>query len=742
MAQQQRKLQLIKGERHLFSASDDDAVMKQIAATHAPDGRDVDARPILRIVQDILHRATPAVLLSPTLAQLDISDEKGSHGALLGMLEAVAYIIHRISCEIKCRCTGGRSDPHATALALFNSLSSFSWDAKLVLALAAFAVSYGEFWLTAQQFSLNPLAKSVALLKQLPDILEQTNSLKPHFDAIDALIEEMLDVANSIIELKELPTDYITSDAPAMIMATSHIPTAAYWTVRGIIACMSQMIGLIGFGHEEIASTSGAWDLSSLAHKLSNISGHLRKQLGFCYQHIGQFAIQIFLGFQSFLLFIAWLILFSTFPVQCTNSCKLIFSADEEKRDIEAFQNLIRLFEMLQIDNMRILKALLHSKDDLPLVDGVTKQRVGVDVLRRKMVILLISDLGISLEELTILTNIYNATHHGKYGRQYEIVWLPIAEKGVQWTDENQKQFVYLASSMPWYTVNHPTMIQPHVVRYIKEVWNFSKKPLLVVLDAQGKVACPNALHMMWIWGNLAFPFTALREEALWNDETWKVEFLVDDIDPIIVQWAREEKYICLYGGEDIAWIKRFTSAMKKVIQETKIPIEMVYVGKSHPKERVRKIITTIDNEKLSGTWHDLVYIWFFWARLESIWYSKMQQGRTLDEDQIMQEVMTLLTYDGSNEGWATISRGSAEMVRAQGKTLVECLTEVDAWKGEVERVGLIPALTNALAPYHKHEHCVSLILPGIDGKIQERVVCAECRRPMEKFILYRCCND
>lgn len=51
-------------------------------------------------------------------------------------------------------------------------------------------------------------------------------------------------------------------------------------------------------------------------------------------------------------------------------------NADEKRHD-EYFHMLIKLFETPHIDNMKILKALLYSKDDmLPLVDGTTKTRV------------------------------------------------------------------------------------------------------------------------------------------------------------------------------------------------------------------------------------------------------------------------------------------------------------------------------------------------------------------------------
>ncbi|XP_065006599.1 protein SIEVE ELEMENT OCCLUSION B-like isoform X1 [Musa acuminata AAA Group] len=692
------KMLAIKGDRHLFSASDDSVVLKQILGTHSPDGRDVDARPLLRLVEDILQRATPTVIVTPQ-APAELVEDKVHHVEVVAMLEALAYTVHRISCEISCKCSGG-GDAHATTMALFNSLANYTWDAKVVIALAAFAVSYGEFWLTAQLHKVNPLAKSVALLKQLPDILEHTDALKPRFDALSNLIKAMLDVTKCIIQFKELPSEYISPDNPDMDMALAHIPTAVYWTIRSVVACASQIVALIGPGHEHITSTTEVWELSSLAHKVRSIHEHLTKQLELCNRHIG------------------------------------------EKKHLEAYQTLVRLFETVHIDNNKILRALIYSKDDLPLFDGDTKRRVSVDVLRRKIVMLFISDLDISHEELLVLIQIYNDTYQGKLDRPYEVVWLPVIDRHAPWTNAKEETYNRLASTMPWYSLHHPSLLEPAAVKYIRNEWHFDKRPLMVVLDPQGKVVCPNALHMMWIWGSLAFPFTSNRELALWKEETWRLEFMVDDIDPDMLAWVREGRHVCLYGGEDIEWIRRFTMVMRRVSQEAKIPIEMVYVGKSSPKDRVRKAISVIASEKLSGYWQDPVMVWFFWVRLESMWYSKMQHGRTIENDPIMLEVMTMLSFDGSDEGWAIVSRGSMEMVKAHGKMIVDCLSQFDSWKGKVEEEGFVPALTEALLPLHTHEHCTRLILPGDTGRIKEEVVCAECKRPMEKFVLYRCCNN
>ncbi|OVA17625.1 Sieve element occlusion [Macleaya cordata] len=704
--------QLMRSERHLFSTSDDNVITKQIQATHAPDGREVDVMPILHLLEDLFERANPTtttttvgavIQANGSQAQMDTLEDKTHQAGFLNMLEALAYTIHKISCEISCKCSGG-GDAHAVTQTLLNTLSSFSWDAKVVLTLAAFAVNYGEFWLVAQTYPTNHLAKSIAILKHLPDILEHSHdSLRPRFDALKNLIKSMMDVTRCIVQFKALPAQYITPDTSAMSIAIAHIPTAVYWTMRSVVACASQITSLIGFNHEYMSSTTESWELSTLAHKLSNIHGHLTKQLSICHQHI------------------------------------------DEKRQVEAYKMLVRLFETIHIDNMKILKALIYPKDDLmPLFDGSNKRRVNLEVLRRKNVLLLISDHEMPHDELSILEQMYRESrqHPTRLESQYEVVWIPIADRATPWTEAKEKQFETLQMMMPWYTVYHPSLIDQAVIKYIKEVWHFSKKPILVVLDPQGRVVCPNALHMLWIWGSLAFPFTSLREEALWKEETWRLELLVDGIDPVIINWIAEGRFICIYGGEDIEWIRKFTTTARAVAQAARIPLELVYVGKSNPKERVRKNIATITFEKLGHCWQDLTSIWFFWVRLESMWYSKMQLGKTVENDSIMQEIMSMMSFDGSDQGWALFSRGTSEMAKGKGETILTSLTQFDAWKGDVEQKGFINALKDHLLQIHPPHHCNRLILPGTAGRIPEMVVCAECGRPMEKFIMYRCCTD
>ncbi|XP_010248720.1 PREDICTED: protein SIEVE ELEMENT OCCLUSION B-like [Nelumbo nucifera] len=700
----------MRGDRNImFSTSDDSAMMKQILATHAHDGREIDVKPLIQLIGDIFQTSPPTaptavdgvIVPAAETHPIDALVDKTQHLGFVGVMEAVAYTIHKISTEISYKCSGG-ADAHATTQSVFNMVSSYTWEAKMVLALAAFAVTYGEFSLVSRFYLTDQLAKSIALLKQLPDILEHSELLKPRFDALRKLFMSLLDLTKCVIEFRGLPTQYISSDTPPMSVAVNLIPTAAYWTVRSVVACSTQIISLIGFGYEYVPSTAEAWELSSLAHKISNILDLLKKQLHLCYQHI------------------------------------------DEKRHLEAFQTLIRLFETPHIDNTKILKALIYAKDDLQLLfDGT---RVGLDVLRRKNVLLLISDLDISRDELSILEQVYMESRQQptRPESQFEVVWIPVVDRSLPWDQYKQTDFERLQTSMPWYSVHHPSLIDPAVIRYIKEIWNFGKKPILVVLDPQGKVVCQNAIHMLWIWGSMAFPFTSNKEESLWKEQTWKLDFLVDGIDQQILNWIVEERYICLYGGDNLEWMEAFVNALRAVALEDNISIEFMYVGKSKPKEPQAKINGVIMSKKLGHFLSERALIWFFWDRLQRMYYSKMKQPRKNagEHDHIMQEVMTMLSFDSSDQEWAVISRGSFEMARAKGDQILKSIRMHEEWKEQVGSKGFIPALNDHLHGHPPEHHCNRLILPGTVANIPETVPCSECNRPMEKYVLYRCCTD
>ncbi|KAI3464169.1 hypothetical protein Pfo_020896 [Paulownia fortunei] len=690
--------------------SNDNALRKQVQATHAHDDRLVDVESILVIIKDILNLVSPGIdgILNGSEKHTDTLEETAALTGFDGIEDTLALLINKISCELSCNCSGG--DGHASAMEILNILSSYTWDAKAVIALASFSANYGQFWLVATLFTTDELAKSVGLLKQLPDIIELSDVMKARFDTINNLVKVSLELTRCIAEFRRLPSKYISDDAEPMTIAMTHIPIAVYWIIRSLVSCASQVTEILGLSNKVISLTAETWELSSLGNKLSNIQDHLKTQLGLCYQYI------------------------------------------DEKKNIEYFQTLVRLFDTTpHLDNQRVLKHLIYLKDDLlPLEVGINKKiKVGIEALKEKTVLLLLSDLDISHDELRILGHIYQESR-SRLEFQYEIVWLPVVEKTMTWNEEHEHKFEQLQSMMPWYTLHHPSLLEPAVARYIEEVWHYAKKPIIVALDPQSKVASPNAVHMVRIWGNLAYPFTHTKESALWEQEKWRLELVVNGIDRSILTWIKEDKVICLFGGENMEWIREFIRTARDTASAAEITLEMVYVGKNTSNERTKKLNEMVTKDHLSHCWTDLTSIWFFWTRMESMMYSKIHRGATLATttqagDHILGEVLTMLTFAGNNQGWALFSKGSGsrtdEMARAKGDAMLKGLADFGTWANDAREKGFVPALNDYLAGRHTSEHCNQLILPGIDD-IPEMVVCAECHRPMEKYFMYRCCDD
>ncbi|KAH1250991.1 Protein SIEVE ELEMENT OCCLUSION B [Glycine max] len=166
---------------------------KHIRATHAPVHGHIDVRPLFHVVVDIFHRS----LSHPWLAlfrymcgkqgQMDAMKSSAYQSDLANVLDISYHAINKIFLRgflipnnkssltilipylplyFASVLSGG--DVHATTMGILGMLSSYSWDAKVVIALAA---NFKEFWLVAQLHATNRLAKSVAKLKHIHETL-------------------------------------------------------------------------------------------------------------------------------------------------------------------------------------------------------------------------------------------------------------------------------------------------------------------------------------------------------------------------------------------------------------------------------------------------------------------------------------------------------------------------------------------------------------------------------------------
>lgn len=166
-------------------------------------------------------------------------------------------------------------------------------------------------------------------------------------------------------------------------------------------------------------------------------------------------------------------------------------------------------------------------------------------------------------------------------------------------------------------------------------------------------------------------------------------------------------------------------------------------MGKSNLTERVRKNIETIGAEGLSHYLEDPTSIFHFWVRIKSMWYSKMKLGHSVENDQMLQEIMTLLSYESTDEeGWALLSEGSSEMVKERGSVFLTSLSQYSEWEEDAKMKGFLQALQDYQKQLNSPHYCNRFVLPGVPRKTPERVVCSECGRSMRRLIMYKCCDE
>ncbi|RDX65469.1 Protein SIEVE ELEMENT OCCLUSION C, partial [Mucuna pruriens] len=293
---------------------------------------------------------------------------------------------------------------------------------------------------------------------------------------------------------------------------------------------------------------------------------------------------------------------------------------------------------------------------------------LGVSELKNKIVLLLISKAQL-LNPVDIFLLVQQTCDHPLNARlmeSYKIVWIPLPSSDT-WTEAEESSFNFLSDSLPWHAVRKPRLLNPGVVKYIREQWNYKDdEPIMVALDSKGKVTNGNALDMIKIWGAQAYPFSTSKEAELWQDQNLTMQLLLDDINPLLAYWVGQGKNICLYGSENLVWIQQFNDKITEV-KLTGLQLETIYVGNSQLGEHVKQIMARSGETSLIDPL-SFTNVQFFWLRLESMRRSKLRLGKTPRSDHVLAELSALLEVDDRDEGWAVIgSGGSSDIIRLQG---------------------------------------------------------------------------
>ncbi|XVE85193.1 hypothetical protein DITRI_Ditri17bG0072200 [Diplodiscus trichospermus] len=637
---------------------DDEILINKILLSHDPDGRRLDSETLLTAVENIMFYVTTTSEVSEKPNDANLKSHI-SNIELIGSPEPLAHTIYKIAHEMLCKCPG-KGDPHTTTMVLFDLLGSYRWDAKVAIALAAFATSYCEFCLMMQLRPYSPLAVLIGNFKQLPSNMSM---LKPQLKALNLLFKTMVNLTKCIIEFEGLPVEHVGSDLENLAeMKYSNI----------IIA---------------------AWELLSLDYRLSSIYSHLRQ----------------------------------------------LVDAFRQQTEAKLQQKLVNLFKETHVDNQEVLQVLFCLKDDLPLKDCSAQEKVGVPGLKSKVVLLLFSkpDL-LPLEQLFFLVHqTYDHPQRKKVEANYAIIWVPISVSET-WTEAEKKLFNFLSNSMPFYSVRKPWSLNSVVINFMKQEWKYGDETIMVVLDSEGTITNLNALDMVFIWGPEAYPFSVSRENKLWDGQHWTMQLLTNEIHPILTQWVEEGRNICIYGSENLDWIREFSAKMEE-IKDAGVQLEMIYVGKNNPDQHVKDILITI-NREIHSNLLSFTKLQLFWLRLESMRRSKYRLRNTAaSNDHVLAEVLALL-FNNDDNGWAVYGKGlSTGILRVQGNEIIQCLNLFQQWGENVAQLEFIGALRTVVQPPLLDGPCNHTeVFPFSQGLIEESIVCQKCKRLMKKFTIYQ----
>ncbi|KAI4317946.1 hypothetical protein L6164_025767 [Bauhinia variegata] len=651
-------LQTGESEHNPLTLSDEQ-ILDQIYTTHVHDHTDTkfDVDSLFILVENILKRSTHIVdnVVQGSQTSLEQLDDKIVQASFTSPLCALKQISSELSCK-----PPGEEVAHKTTLAILNKLSSYSWDAKAVLTLAAFALEYGEFWLLTQLQPTDLLAKSLAVLKRVP-LLTKPVALQKYRQAIaefNSLIKSTLQVIELLFELEKL-TVYDTKHVAALTPAIEQIPIDVYWAIITVAAIATQIDALT-------TDSEHKQDLSHFGQKINITLSKLRKQITLSKQQIAEF---------------------------------------------EYYRKLRLLFQT-PTEIMEVFKLLVFPVDaPQELFDGSSKTTVNIDVLKKKNLYLFISTLDITDEEIAVLRPVYD---HIKTNNEYNIVWIPIVE---EWNDTLGKKFEFLKAKMPWYVVQHFGSIAGF--KFIKEEWQFKKKPMVVVLNPQAKIQHTNAFHLIQVWGLKAFPFTTSVQNIIDEEVNW-VGSIITGVSPTVETWIKEDKYIFFYGGNDKDWIQQFTKyatalANDAALKEAKISIELFHVNK--------------DDKNIFNR---------FWTGIESLFVTKVH--KTVDV--VTQQVQKMLSYKNET-GWALLSKGSIVVLSGHGTTILKTVAEFEKWKEIVIKKGF----EFSFKEYHQKivsttHRCSYLEIPNVAARLPETIQCPDCPRTMEIFISYKCCHN
>ncbi|KAK7278466.1 hypothetical protein RJT34_23495 [Clitoria ternatea] len=483
----------------------DSQILDKVYLTHLSDDEICDVKIIFDLVSNIVHPSQqsqiPVISYRPEFPTLKL---------------------------ISCQMISTRSAAHCvhqTTLWILQHLRSYSWDAKALIAIAAFSLEYGSLVHLNRYTATEVLGNS---LKQL----NQVQTRKVSVELAD-LISYIVQVFQQIKEWAAWSAEgYDPEDVPALTEAFQEIPVVVYWIIASIVASTGNLVGV------------SEYSLSQYKERLVVVVENLRGHLGKCRVQIGH-VDDYFIRRKIF---------------------------DKPKDIVDLLKALI----------------IRNGTQNAQIFEGNFLIRTGLEVLKEKHVLLFISGLYSVGDEILLLNAIHDRLQEnpketkGFRKEDFKILWVPIVDT---WDDVRKEQFKTLKRGIKFYVVESFSELPGRKVITDPDRLGYGGKPIIPLFSPQGTIINDNAMDVIFQWGIESFPFRKSDGNDLHLKWKWLWDLLKKATPGLQV---KEDSYIFVYGSANTKWIQDFTLEMEKIkrnetIKRADVMIEHYQLGKVEP---------------------------------------------------------------------------------------------------------------------------------------------------------------
>ncbi|KAL3724755.1 hypothetical protein ACJRO7_029853 [Eucalyptus globulus] len=464
---------------------------------------------LLQITNNIFAEAIPPV-------KKDGDTRKVGMGVSESIVPSnISHLIKWIGCQMTCEVMHGK-DLEERLLAIFLKLSSYRRTTQVALVLAALALQYGEFWYISEA----PFALSTGVLKGLSALkkkLISDENKKAAITPFNKVVNDLLELTTRLLDLYKLVNERDRKPVPELVKTGRTIPRWSCETIITILATGNFFARLtdVNYKFEER-------DLTRLTSSVWERKRAVLTAVGACEKQIARMEYQKYV--------------------------------EKVRVPVDIVDFLTRMI------------AVENSLQDL-IVTGPNDAPVKFESFRNKSVLLIISDLKISTDDITTLGSVHNYTKGRldiKYDSNdgcgqflteketlYELVWVPVVDA----KHDNKEELQKFKSLMPWAFRVNPLKMNEWAATYIKEEWHFKQETMVVVFNT-------DAMPMLRIWGTDVYPYTGTESTHPWREPRNWVQLVNKEpiVSPETSDAIRRTEYTLFYGGTPATNIAKVTS--------------------------------------------------------------------------------------------------------------------------------------------------------------------------------------